>query len=147
MRVDIFSGSHKTLKVAKNLQLRCCWSVLFCISEEPTETNVQVKFRGIPFFKFHQNIIKIVLNITKICFKTYIINQLIKKGQKKTPKAITILKKEGGRRARYDHDHRFNGFFLPLPFTISWKTVVRCFLSSVYHRQQTNDHIYKITIR
>ena len=51
--VDIFSGSHKTLKVAKNLQFRCCWLVLFCFSEELTETNVQVQFRVIPSFKFH----------------------------------------------------------------------------------------------
>ena len=51
--VEIFSGSPKTLKVATNLQLRCCWSVLFCISEELTETNVQVQFRVIPSFKFH----------------------------------------------------------------------------------------------
>ena len=51
--VEIFSGSHKTLKVAKNLRFRCCWSVLFCISEELTETNVKVQFRVIPSFKFH----------------------------------------------------------------------------------------------
>ena len=53
LMVEIFSGSHKTLKVAKNLRFRCCWSVLFCISEELTETNVQVQFRVIPSFKFH----------------------------------------------------------------------------------------------
>ena len=51
--VEIFSGSHETLKVAKNLRFRCCWSVLFCISGELTETNVQVQFRVIPSFKFH----------------------------------------------------------------------------------------------
>ena len=51
--VEIFSGSQETLKVAKNLRFRCCWSVLFCISGELTEINVQVQFRGIPPFKFH----------------------------------------------------------------------------------------------
>ena len=51
--VENFSRSHKTLKVAKNLRFRCCWSVLYCISEELTETNVQVQFRVIPSFKFH----------------------------------------------------------------------------------------------
>ena len=31
-------------------------------------------------------------------------------------RAITVLKKEGwGGPARYDHDHRFNGFCLSLP--------------------------------
>ena len=39
-----------------------------------------------------------------------------KTAQKKQPKTITVLKKEGGGGpVRYDHDHRFNGFFLPLP--------------------------------
>ena len=51
--VEIFSESHKTLKVAKNLQFICCWSIFFCISEELTETNVQGQFRVIPSFKFH----------------------------------------------------------------------------------------------
>ena len=38
----------------------------------------------------------------------------------KKPKAITVLKKEGGRGpARYDHDHRFNVvFFTPTPKNI-----------------------------
>ena len=52
LMVEIFSGSHKTLKVANNLLFRCCWS-FFCSSEELTQTNVQVQFRVIPFFKFH----------------------------------------------------------------------------------------------
>ena len=51
--VEIFSGSHKTLKMAKNLQFRCCWSGFFCSGEELPETNVQVQFRVIPSFKFH----------------------------------------------------------------------------------------------
>ena len=35
--------------------------------------------------------------------------------QEKKTKAITVIKKEGGGGgpARYDHDHRFNGFFTP----------------------------------
>ena len=51
--VEILSGSHKTLKVAKTLQFSCCWSVLFYVSEELTETNVQVQLRVIPSFEFH----------------------------------------------------------------------------------------------
>ena len=56
---------------------------------------------------------KLVLNIPKMCLKTYLnhpINQ--KRSQKKNLRAITVFKKEGrGGPARYDHDHRFNGFF------------------------------------
>ena len=59
-------------------------------------------------------------NITKVCFKQYQnlfqdipgypINK--QKNARKKPKAITVLKKEGGGGpARYDHAHRFNGFF------------------------------------
>ena len=60
---------------------------------------------------------KFVSNNTKISFKTYLVTQLTKKQcKKKNPKAITVLKKEWGwGMARYDHDHRFNGFYLPLP--------------------------------
>ena len=45
------------------------------------------------------------------------ITQLIQKRRKKKySKAITVLQKEGGGGpARYDHDHRFNGFFFPFP--------------------------------
>ena len=49
-----------------------------------------------------------------MCFKTFLnhpINQKTSRKKKKKPKAITVLKKEGGGPARYDHDHRFNGFF------------------------------------
>ena len=46
-----FSGSDETLKVAKNQWFRCCWSIIFGSSEEPTETNVWVQFREIPSFK------------------------------------------------------------------------------------------------
>ena len=35
MVVVFFSGSDKTLKVAKNLILRFCWLNIFCSSEEP----------------------------------------------------------------------------------------------------------------
>ena len=35
----------------KNLWFRCCWSIIFGSSEEPTETNVWVQFREIPSFK------------------------------------------------------------------------------------------------
>ena len=55
-----------------------------------------------------------------MCFKTFLnhpINQ--KTSRKKKPKAITVLKKEGGGPARYDHDHRFNGFFFD-PFPYNW---------------------------
>ena len=56
-----------------------------------------------------------------MCFKTYLNRPINKKTskkiKKKKPKAITVLKKEGGGPARYDHDHRFNGFLTPsLPF-------------------------------
>ena len=47
-----------------------------------------------------------------MCFKTYLILINEKNVAEKKPKAITVLKKEGeGGQARYDHDHRFNGFF------------------------------------
>ena len=48
-----------------------------------------------------------------MCFKTYLnhpINQKTSQ-KKKNLRAITVFKKEGGGPARYDHDHRFNGFF------------------------------------
>ena len=52
---------------------------------------------SIAFFggaKFH---LKHKHSFTKICFKTYLITQLPpKKTRKKYPKAITVLKKEGG---------------------------------------------------
>ena len=55
----------------------------------------------------------LVLNILKMCFKTYLnhpINQ--KTSQKKKPKGDhSFQKKRGDGPARYDHDHRFNGFF------------------------------------
>ena len=39
-----------------------------------------------------------------------------KRRKKRTLKAITVLKKEGGGPSTYDHDHRFNVFSnLPLP--------------------------------
>ena len=38
-----------------------------------------------------------------------------KTAQKKKPKALTVFKKEGGGPARYDHAHRFNGFFFFTP--------------------------------
>ena len=50
--VEIFSGRHKTLKVAKNYDLGVV-DHFFCSSEELTETNVQVQFRVIPSLKFH----------------------------------------------------------------------------------------------
>ena len=50
-----------------------------------------------------------------MCFKTYLnhpINQ--KMLRKKKPKGDhSFQKKRGGGPARYDHDHRFNGFFKP----------------------------------
>ena len=70
-------------------------------------------------------------NITRVGFKhyqnvfqdipDYLINQ--KTLQKKLPKAITVLEKKGGEGpARYDHDHRFNGFHSarPLGQAESW---------------------------
>ena len=50
-QVEKNAGSTKTLKVAKNLWFWCCWSILFCSSEEPTESNVWVQFWVIPSFK------------------------------------------------------------------------------------------------
>ena len=38
--VEKNSESTITLKVAKNLCFRYCWSILFCSSDEPTESNV-----------------------------------------------------------------------------------------------------------
>ena len=47
-------------------------------------------------------------------FKTYLNHPINKKKRcKKNLRAITVLKKERGGPARYDHDHRFNGFFKP----------------------------------
>ena len=39
-QVEKNSGSTKTIKVAKNLRFRYCWSILFCRSGQPTESNV-----------------------------------------------------------------------------------------------------------
>ena len=53
-----------------------------------------------------------------MCFKTFLNHPINQKNvAKKKPKAITVLKKEGGGGpARYDHDHRFNVFFFyPFP--------------------------------
>ena len=42
---------------------------------------------------------------------TNLITELIrKKRRKKLPQAISVLKIRGRGMARYDHDHRFNGF-------------------------------------
>ena len=62
---------------------------------------------------FTQNITKIVSNITKNVFKTYLISQFIKKKPciKNLPTAVTVLKKERGGLVSYDHDHRFNVLF------------------------------------
>ena len=61
--------------------------------------------------------------IIKTCFMKYLITSLIKRQQKKESKAFTVLQKRGGGGpARYDHDHSFNGIFLPLPLL----TVVNC---------------------
>ena len=46
-----------------------------------------------------------------MCFKTYLNHPINQKTSQKNLRAITVLKKEGGGPARYDHDHRFNGFF------------------------------------
>ena len=47
----------------------------------------------------------------------YLTTQMIRKlCKKKLPEAITVLKNKRGGPMRYDHDHRFNGyFFLWLP--------------------------------
>ena len=64
----------------------------------------------------------LVLNILKMCFKTYLnhpINQ--KTSRKKKPKGDHSFQKRGGGvggPARYDHDHRFNGFFFLKPSLI-----------------------------
>ena len=51
--VEIFSGSHKTLKVAKIYDL-CVVGRFFCSSrEELTEPNGQLQLRVIPSFKSH----------------------------------------------------------------------------------------------
>ena len=54
-----------------------------------------------------------------MCFKAYLnhpINKKKKRSGKKNPKAITVLKNEGGLGpTRKDHDHGFNGFFDPFP--------------------------------
>ena len=73
-------------------------------------TDSMVFFKGLLLPKF-------VSNITKICFNTYLNHPINQKKhlKKEKPKAITVLKKEGGGPARYDYDHRFNGFFYPLP--------------------------------
>ena len=48
-----------------------------------------------------------------MCFKTYLNRPINKKtSREKNLRAITVLKKEGGGAARYDHEQRFNGFFL-----------------------------------
>ena len=49
--------------------------------------------------------------------------------RRKKPKAITVLKKEGGAPARYDHDHRFNGFF----FTPSLSFIRNVDNKQIYH--------------
>ena len=49
-----------------------------------------------------------------MCFKTYLNHPTSQKtSRKKQPKGDHSSKKkrEGGGPARYDHDHRFNGFF------------------------------------
>ena len=51
-----------------------------------------------------------------MCFKIYLNHPINKKtSRKKNLRAITVFKKERGGPARYDHDHRFNGFLLSLP--------------------------------
>ena len=51
-----------------------------------------------------------------MCFKTYLNHPINQKNvAEKSLRAITVLKKEGGGPARYDHDHRFNVFFFSLP--------------------------------
>ena len=47
-------------------------------------------------------------------FKTYLNHPINQKTSRKKQnlRAITVFQKEGGGPARYDHDHRFNGFFL-----------------------------------
>ena len=56
---------------------------------------------------------KFVSNITKMSFKTYLITLLIQKRRKKNNlRRSRFSKKRGGGRARYDHDHRFNVFFV-----------------------------------
>ena len=52
LMVENFSGSHKSLKITKIYDLGVVGHV-FCSSEELTKTNVQVQFRVIPSFKFH----------------------------------------------------------------------------------------------
>ena len=49
-----------------------------------------------------------------MCFKTYLITQFIKKTtqKKNNLRRSQFPKKRGGGSARYDHDHRFNGFFM-----------------------------------
>ena len=49
-----------------------------------------------------------------MCFKTYLNHPVHQKtSRKKRPKGDhSFPKKRGGGPARYDHDHRFNGFFL-----------------------------------
>ena len=76
----------------------------------------------------------LVLNILKMCFKTYLnhpINQKIRR-KKKNLRAITVLKKEGGGPARYDHDHRFNGYFFDaFPYIYTWKDLKLYFIDNL----------------
>ena len=51
-----------------------------------------------------------------MCFKTYLRHPINKKtSQKNYLRRSQFSKKRGGGPARYDHDHRFNGFFYPFP--------------------------------
>ena len=62
---------------------------------------------------FKPSVTKVSFKHTQMCFKTYLnhpINQKTSREKKKL-RAFTVLKKEGGGLAMYDHDHRFNGFF------------------------------------
>ena len=54
MVVEFFSGSDKTLKVAKISDLGFVGSLFFFSSEEPPETNAWVQFRVITSFKLLQ---------------------------------------------------------------------------------------------
>ena len=66
-----------------------------------------------PFFN------KIVSNIPKMCFETYLNHQINKKKnvarkrRKKTLGRSQFSKKREGGPTRYNHDPRFNGFFYP----------------------------------
>ena len=53
---------------------------------------------------------------------------------------ITVLKKEGGGPARYDHDHRFNGFFFdPFPNSVSvmhYVSHIKCWVKKISLKEE-----------